>query len=151
MSEVKANVRTLADSLVSDYDFSADKGKVTFNGAEEKIKAALPEDMSMDVVQSVQGFLIDTAAAHALALGEVGLKELKKKGSINKITASTRVGYSAVDAAFHRELSGTTAGHDWSKKGKITSSLEIGTGRRNAPFKDVAHYLKEQAESVFSN
>src|SRR5690606_40307783 len=120
MSEVKQNVRSLADALVSDYEFNADKARVTFNGADEKIKAALPEDLTMDVVQSVQGFLIDATAAHALALGEVGLKELKKKGSINKITANTRLGYSAADATFYRELSGTTAGREWSKKGKVT-------------------------------
>lgn len=151
MSEVKESIRNLAKELVSDYEFSADKGKVTFNDVDDKFKAALPEGLTMDQVESVQGFLIDAAASHALALGEVGLKELKGKDSVNKIAANTRLGYSSMGATFHRELTGSMGGKDWSKKGKINSSLEIGVGRRAAPFKDVAHYLKEQAESVFSN
>lgn len=151
MSELKSNIRKLADELKADYEFDSKSGKVKFADVEKKVVGNLPEDLTLNQIKEVQGFLIDTTAAQSLALGEIGLVELKKKGTPNRITASSNFGYSKMESTFHKEMSGNAAGKDWKKFGKTTANLVVGTGRRNAPFKDVQAHLAEKAESVFSN
>lgn len=151
MSEVKTNVRTMADLIKADHEYDSKGGKVKFVDVEKKLKDQLPGELSIDQLKEAQSFLIDATAAHTLALGEIGLKELKAKDAPGKITASSRLGYSNIDSSFIKEMSGTAMGKPWRKLGKSSGSLVVGAGRRNTPFKEVQTFLEEQAEKVFSN
>ena len=149
--EIKSNVRAMADELVDGYEYNPDTGVVKFKDGDKAVAVVLPEGMSLEQVKDVQAALIDASAAHTLALGEVGQKVLKGQSEVNKITAKTTIGYSAVESTFWKEQSGVTAGKPWKKVGKATTDLTIGTGRKAAPYKDVVKYLAETSESVFAN
>lgn len=150
MSELKTVVRSMADRLKADYGFDAKSGKVQFKDVEQKLVEHLPEELSMDQLKVAQSYLIDATAAHTLALGEVGLSELKAKGAVNRITSSSRLGYSSLESSFTKEQSGEMQGKPWRKVGKSVGTLVVGTGRNNTSFKEVQRYLEEKAESVFS-
>lgn len=151
MSDIKSNVRALADGLKQGYEFNKTNGQVKFIDVDKKVSAVLPEGLTMDQITAAQAALIDVTAAHTLALGEVGQVELKGKGELNKITAKSNVGYSAVESSFWREQSGVTAGKPWRKVGKAVSDLTIGVGRKATPYKDVQRHLAETSEKIFSN
>ena len=150
MSELKTVVRSMADRLKADYGFDAKSGKVKFTDTEKKLIEDLPEDLTLAQLKTAQSYLIDATAAHTLALGEVGLTELKGKDSVNRITSSSKLGYSSLEASFTKEQTGEMQGKPWRKVGKSVGTLVVGTGRNNTSFKEVQTYLEEKAEAAFS-
>lgn len=151
MSEIQANIRNLANELKKDHEFNKDRNLVTFQDADKKITAALPDGLTMDNVKSAQGFLIDVTAAHTLALGEVGQANTKKGGDLGqRITAKTKVGYSTVESSWTGKKEGVSLGKEWTKYGTAKADFTIGTGRQSTNYKDVVKSLAAQAEKAYS-
>lgn len=151
MSEIQSNIRSLANELKKDHEFNKDRNLVTFQDADKKITAALPDGLTMDNVKAAQGFLIDVTSAHTLALGEIGQSNTKKSGDLGaRFSAKTKVGYSTVESSWTAKKEGNSMGKDWTKYGTAKADFVIGTGRQSTSFKDVVKHLAAQAEKTYS-
>lgn len=111
----------------------------------------LPENINLDVVESVQDFTLLMAAGLTLAHGEVQEEHLKAHPELKSGSLKVKLGHSQIETVYERERSGTAMGKEWRKFGVATTDVVLGVGRKKTDHKTVVAYLGERGASVFSN
>ena len=85
MADIKDKIVTLAATLKS--NFTTTEGGV-LTASEDFIAKALPEDLTVETIQSVSNFLTDLTAAGQLAVGELAIEAMKADKGLEYVSTA---------------------------------------------------------------
>ncbi len=147
MSELNPIVRELADLLKQDA-VVGENNQVEYKDVEQKFESKL---MPIAELVKAQDALLTFSAAGTLATGELGQVHMVSNKDVNRVTSRSQVGRSRVDVSYDRTVSGTAAGKSWTKHGRASADIQLGTGTSTRAYREVVSHLSEEGAKVFSN
>ncbi len=148
MSELKAATKELAEKLHNELKFDKETKTIPDNSFYEK---HLPEGLTMEVVEKVDGYNTTFIAASAHAVGKVAIEHMAKEKSLDQVSAEFQMGKkNTISHVVHRERSFTNPADPSkpiTKMGDVSSVYTVHAGRNQGELKKVRNELHELAMS----
>jgi hypothetical protein len=147
MSDIKEVVKTLASSLKGDLKYEKDTHTIK---SEDNVYAKhLPEELTMEIVEKVNGYDVAFVAASGMAVGEMAIEQMAKEKSVDQISAEFPMGKkNSVAHVVTRERTFTNItdpSNPIHKFGDLASTLTVNAGRNQGELKKVRNYLHDIA------
>lgn len=145
MSGIKDVVTTLATNVKEDLQYNKDTH--TINSEHDLYSKHLPEDLSMEVVEKVNGYDIAFVAATGMAVGEMAIEKMAKEKNVEQISAEFNMGKkNSISHVVTRERTFTNITNPAEpihKFGDLASSLTVQAGRNQGELKKVRNHLHD--------
>ncbi len=146
MSSIKEEISTLAENVRKDLQYEKDTHTIS-SGEKNLYESHLPETLTMEVVEKVNGYDVAFVAATGLAVGEMAIEHMAKEKSVEQISAEFPMGKkNGVAHVVTRErvfTNITDAKNPVHKFGDLASTLTVQAGRNQGEFKKVRTHLHE--------
>lgn len=126
MSEIKANIRALADNLKSNLTIDPVTGVAT--PSDDWYASNLPEGLTVDTYKQLTEHNTDVLAAADLATGELGIETMKTHKDLQRVTMTLPlVGKDTINVVQDRtfDARNVKTGETTVKYGRTTASLDI--------------------------
>ncbi len=146
MSELKEKTVELAQQIKGEVKYDKDNRTIIDDNTYER---HLPEGLSMNVIESVDGYNALYIAATAKASGEIAIEHMAKEPTLQTVTAQFQMGKkNEVSHVINREATYTNPTNPKEpivKHGDISSKFSVYAGLNRGDLKKVRSHLQELA------